>query len=114
MVHRPPLLLAGTLYSLLALGTGHGSAAGCGPIGCGQTNVGGIGAPQEVDCHTFHALQGDVVAITVASSQIAVCWRLLGPDQQPVGDAKCNGQGRRALAATGTYTIEVTAENPGR
>lgn len=67
-VSRLALTLA--VYSMVALAApvaGQDCSAAAVPIPCGATKTGVVTSTDEIDCYGFHAVEGDVVAITGVS-----------------------------------------------
>jgi hypothetical protein len=84
------------------------------PLGCGQTPLGTLGQPAEVDAYSFAASEGDVVAIGAATaSGFSACavTRLFDPTGLPVAESACNDFIQTPPLHTGTYTALVSDTN---
>jgi hypothetical protein len=81
-------------------------------LACGETKTRAISVVGEQDCFQFATTAPNEV-LSIAAVQTGgindACWRLFGPDGQPVGARVCGlGEAERTAPTPGTYTIQVS------
>jgi hypothetical protein len=89
------------------------------PLTCGALASGTIGAPGQVNLHSYDGLVGQTIALTLASTggfttnrgSASAELTLFAPSGAVVGTLRSNSQANFILAETGPHVIRVTATN---